>query len=118
MHSINSPSDLSNAIKYTVIPPALFLLSTTCGKLSALIFLVRLMGVAAEKWHFVILWAVCGIMVILNILGVIVTIGYCHPVAKQWDPSLEGWCMSAQFQYETISPIPYRRQLLLTLFTD
>lgn len=98
--SISDSGDLANAIKYTVIAPALSVVSTTFGKLSALTFLVRLMGMAAQRWHLVVLWAICGIMVALNIFAVILIVGFCYPAAKQWDPSLDGWCMSLDVQYE------------------
>lgn len=105
MHSIDDPGDLSKAIKYTVIPSALFLLSTTFGKLSALMFLVRLMGMATQRWHLIVLWVACSIMVVSNVLGIIITVGFCYPAARQWDPSLKGWCMSPQLQYETDFPL-------------
>lgn len=107
-HIIDNPSDLAQAIKYTVIAPTLCLVSTSFGKVSALIFLVRLMGLAAPRWQIVTAWAVCGIMVASNILGVVVTIGFCSPVAKQWEPSLEGWCMSTQVQYDMSPRFPMR----------
>lgn len=97
--SIHDSDDLENAIKYTVIAPAFSVVSTTFGKLSALTLLVRLMGMAAERWHLVVLWAICGIMVMLNIFAVTLIVGFCHPAAKQWNPSIDGWCMSPDVQY-------------------
>lgn len=98
--SIHNSGDLANAIKYTVIAPALSVVSSTFGKLSALTLLVRLMGMAAQRWHLVVLWAICGIMVALNIFAVILIVGFCYPAAKQWDPSIDGWCMGSNVQYE------------------
>lgn len=103
-HSIGDPSDVSEAMKYTVISQALFFSSTAFGKLAAVIFLVRLKGMAARRWHLVVIWIVCSIMVGTHVLGVILTAGVCYPAAKQWHPSLEGWCMSSRFQYETNPP--------------
>lgn len=119
MDSIGDPSDVSKAIKYTVISQALLFSSTAFGKLSAVIFLVRLKGMAARRWHLVVIWAVCSIMLATNLLGIIFTAGYCYPAAKQWDGSLEGWCMSPRLQYEKNIPsrlISYRPGLLSTLF--
>jgi hypothetical protein len=99
MASIPDPKHLSEAIKYTLILTDVFLVSIIFGKLSALIFLVRLMGLAAPRWQIVTVWIVCGIMVILNAVGVAITIGFCYPAAKQWDQSIEGSCMSPQFRY-------------------
>lgn len=97
--SIHDSGYLENAIKYTVIAPALSVVSTTFGKLSALTLLVRLMGIAAERWHLMVLWAICGIKVMLNIFAVILIVGFCYPAAKQWNPSIDGWCMSPDVQY-------------------
>lgn len=97
--SIHDSDDLENAIKHTVIAPALSVVSTTFGKLSALTFLVRLTGMAAERWHLMVLWAICGIMVVLNIFAVVLIVGFCHPAAKQWNPTIDGWCMSPNVQY-------------------
>lgn len=106
MDSIGDPSDVSKAIKYTVISQALLFSSTAFGKLSAVVFLVRLKGMAAQRWHLVVIWAVCSIMLATNVLGIIFTAGYCYPAAKQWDASLEGWCMSLRLQYGTEHPPP------------
>lgn len=116
MDSIGDPSDVSKAIKFTVISSTLFFSSTAFGKLSAVIFLVRLKGVAAQRWHLVVIWAVCSIMLATNVLGIIFTAGYCYPAAKQWDASLEGWCMSPQLQYETEQPPPVPFHIALAYF--
>lgn len=97
--TIHESDDLANAIKYTVIAPSLSIVSTTFGKLSALTLLVRLMGMTAQRWHLVVLWVICGIMVALNIFAVIIIVGFCYPAPKQWDPSIDGWCMSLDVQY-------------------
>jgi hypothetical protein len=92
-YTVDNPSDLSQAIIYTIISSTLNLVSTSFGKLSAIIFLVRLMGIAAPRWQLSAVWAAGGMMVVLSILGFVITIGFCYPAAKQWDPTLEGWCM-------------------------
>lgn len=97
--SINDNGDLAKAIKYTVIAPAFSLISTTFGKLSALTLLVRLMGMAAERWHLVVLWAICGVMVAFNAFAIVLAVGFCYPASKQWNPSIDGWCMSPDVQY-------------------
>lgn len=104
-YTIHNPNDLSEAIRYTIIALNVSMVSTSCGKLSALIFLVRLMGIAAPRWQRVVVWAVCGIMVVMNVWGFFLLIGFCHPAAKQWNPSLEGWCMDPKFRYGVDSAI-------------
>lgn len=98
--SIADSSDLTNAVKYTLIAPVLSVVSSTFGKLSALLLLVRLMGTAAKRWHLVMLWTICAIMVASNIFTVILIIGFYYPAAKQWNQSIDGWCMSLEVQYE------------------
>lgn len=104
-YTIDNPSDLSDAIKYTTIASTMSVVSTSFGKLSALIFLVRLMGIAAPRWHIVAAWAVCGILVAMNVWGFFITIGYCYPAAKQWNPAIEGWCMDPKLRYDSDLPI-------------
>lgn len=99
-YTIDDPSDLSQVIKYTVIAVSLGAVSTSFGKLSAVVFLIRLMGIAAPRWQVGAVWVICGIMVALNIWCFFITIGFCHPVARQWDPSIEGWCMDPKLRYE------------------
>lgn len=57
------------------------------------------MGMAAQRWHLVLLWAICGIMVVLNTFAVALIVGFCYPAPKQWNPSIDGWCMSPEVQY-------------------
>lgn len=99
-YTIDNPSDSSQVIKYTVIAVSLDAVSTSFGKLSAVVFLIRLMGIAAPRWQVGAVWVICGVMVALNIWCFFITIGFCYPVARQWDPSVEGWCMDPNLRYE------------------
>lgn len=104
----DNPSDVSQVIKYTVIAVSLSAVSTSFGKLSAVVFLVRLMGIAAPRWQVRALWVLCGVMIALNIWCIFLTIGFCHPAARQWDPSVEGWCMDLKLRYVLDRAVSYR----------
>ncbi|KAI1078791.1 hypothetical protein F5B20DRAFT_581826 [Whalleya microplaca] len=98
LDSIDGPKNKANAIKYTVIAPALSIISSTFGKLSILVFLVRLMGVAAKRWQLIFLWTLCALMVALNVLAIVVTTGYCFPARRMWDSTVPGTCMELKTQ--------------------
>lgn len=78
-------SDIPNAyqqlqaIKYTVIAPNFSVVSTTTGKMSVTIFLLRLMGQSAsapQRWFLYILMTVS---IAWNVLAIVVIIGFCRP---------------------------------------
>ncbi|KAI1173156.1 hypothetical protein F4777DRAFT_581278 [Nemania sp. FL0916] len=95
---IKDPNDLSEAIKYTIIAPALSIISSTSSKISILIFLVRLMGMSAKNWHLWLLWGLCLALIALNVLAIVLVVGYCNPPQKQWQPWLPGTCFQPEFQ--------------------
>ncbi|KAI0388872.1 hypothetical protein F5Y17DRAFT_172175 [Xylariaceae sp. FL0594] len=98
---ITDPEKLTSAIKYTIIAPVLSIVSSGSTKISILVFLVRLMGMTAKRWHYVFLGALCAIMVALNVTAIGVIVGFCRPAAKQWDPSLPGSCINPRSQLVT-----------------
>ncbi|OJJ44996.1 hypothetical protein ASPZODRAFT_664509 [Penicilliopsis zonata CBS 506.65] len=93
---ITSVSDLENAIKYILIAPAISLLASASAKLSVVLFLLRLLGLAATIPHRIILYTTTALMIGGNIFAMVVLLGYCNPPRKAWDPTVEGTCMSAQ----------------------
>ncbi|KAL7620315.1 hypothetical protein AAE478_009309 [Parahypoxylon ruwenzoriense] len=90
--------DRSEAIKYTIIAPVLSIISSSCSKISILIFLVRLMGMTAKKWQLYFLWGLCVILVGLNIFAIVLIVRFCDPPARQWDPDIDGTCIDPQVQ--------------------
>ncbi|PGH27027.1 hypothetical protein AJ80_01212 [Polytolypa hystricis UAMH7299] len=95
---IEDPSDRINAFKYTVIAPNFSIVSTTTGKISIVIFLMRLMGQAAtqpRKWFLYILTV---LSIILNVMCIVVLMGFCIPAERIWNQSVPGKCMSLQLQ--------------------
>ncbi|KAI4860380.1 hypothetical protein F4820DRAFT_465718 [Hypoxylon rubiginosum] len=98
-HDIESPHLLSEAIKYTIIAPVLSLTSSTSSKVSIFIFLIRLMGVTAKRWHLCFLWGLCVLLGLLNLFAIVLILRFCSPTAYQWDKTLDGTCMNPNIQY-------------------
>ncbi|KAJ5114416.1 hypothetical protein NUU61_000175 [Penicillium alfredii] len=100
MHAadITDPNQLLRAFKYTVIAPNFSVVSTTTGKMSVTLFLLRLMGQSAtlaRRWFLYILMTIC---VAWNTLAIIAIIGFCRPAEKIWNPKVPGSCFSLNFQ--------------------
>ncbi|KAI0442420.1 hypothetical protein F4803DRAFT_374835 [Xylaria telfairii] len=95
---ITNQHDLTEAIKYTVIAPSFSIVSSTSSKISILIFLVRLVGMSAKRWHLYFLWGLCAVLVAFNIIAIVVIIRFCDPPEKQWEPFLPGTCLNPQVQ--------------------
>lgn len=95
---ISNEYDRIEAFKYTVIAPNFSIVSTTTGKISVVIFLLRLMGQAATKPKKYFLYGLTVLSIILNTMCIIILIGFCIPAKKIWIPSTPGHCMSLQTQ--------------------
>ncbi|KAL2855716.1 hypothetical protein BJX68DRAFT_264070 [Aspergillus pseudodeflectus] len=97
-NDIPDAEDRIQAAKYTVIAPNFSIASTTTGKLSVAVFLLRLMGpsaTTAQRWSLYILTV---ISIILNTLAVIAVAGFCRPAEKIWRPSVHGSCFPPMYQ--------------------
>ncbi|OQE47250.1 hypothetical protein PENCOP_c001G04670 [Penicillium coprophilum] len=98
LNDISDPNQQVQAIKYTVIAPNFSVISTTTGKISVTIFLLRLMGQSASaprRWFLYILMAVS---IAWNVLAIVAIIGFCRPSERIWNPKVEGSCFSLNFQ--------------------
>ncbi|RDH37878.1 hypothetical protein BDQ94DRAFT_166128 [Aspergillus welwitschiae] len=97
-------ADISNAewkieaFKYTVIAPNFSMVSTTTGKLSVAVFLLRLMGQTASPAKRWFLYIFSVISVAWNVLAIVAIMGYCRPAEKIWRPEVPGSCFSLKFQ--------------------
>ncbi|KAI0474414.1 hypothetical protein F4859DRAFT_91758 [Xylaria cf. heliscus] len=112
---ITDPHALSEAIKYTILAPSFSIISSTSSKISILIFLVRLVGMSAKKWHLYFLWGLCAVLVAFNITAIVLIIRFCDPPQKQWKPWLPGTCLNPQIQYVLATPArPYPESSLET----
>ncbi|RAH69139.1 uncharacterized protein BO66DRAFT_376233 [Aspergillus aculeatinus CBS 121060] len=86
------------AFKYTVIAPNFSVISTTTGKISVVIFLLRLMGQAATPSKRWFLYVLTIVSIIWNTLAIVAIIGFCRPAEKIWRPETPGECFSLGFQ--------------------
>ncbi|MCJ1365840.1 hypothetical protein MMC16_004965 [Acarospora aff. strigata] len=68
------------------------------GKLSIVVFLLRVMGQAKTRAKTWFLYGISIVQIILNIEAIIVVMGFCVPAQKIWNPKIEGWCMSPTSQ--------------------
>jgi hypothetical protein len=97
-NDIPDAEDRVQAANYTVIAPNFSIDSTTTGKLSVAVFLLRLMGpsaTTAQRWSLYILTV---ISIILNTLAVIAVAGFCRPAEKIWRPEVDGSCFPPMYQ--------------------
>ncbi|OKL59022.1 hypothetical protein UA08_05540 [Talaromyces atroroseus] len=92
---IENPVKQSLATKYTLIPPAISLLSAGAAKISIVMFLVRILGSSVEISYKLVLYIPSIIMIGANVFAMVVLLGYCTPPEKAWIPSIPGHCMSA-----------------------
>ncbi|KAL4791442.1 hypothetical protein BDV19DRAFT_381542 [Aspergillus venezuelensis] len=95
---ISDPIDQENALKYTVIAPIFSVVSTTAGKISVSIFLLRLMGQSAKPWQKWFLYILNSISIVWNSLAIVAIIGFCRPAKRIWRPETPGSCFSLGFQ--------------------
>ncbi|KAI0190037.1 hypothetical protein EV127DRAFT_100134 [Xylaria flabelliformis] len=95
---IKNPHDRSEAIRYTILAPTFSIISSTSSKISILIFLIRLVGMSAKRWHLYFLWGLCALLVAFNIIAILLIIRFCDPPQKQWKPWLPGECLDPQIQ--------------------
>ncbi|KAL4813517.1 hypothetical protein BDW67DRAFT_177816 [Aspergillus spinulosporus] len=95
---ILDPNDRVKAAKYTIIAPNFSVVSTVTGKISVVIFLLRLLTLSAKPWQRWFLYSLTLASIAWNILGIVAIIGYCRPTRKIWLPETEGSCMSPKFQ--------------------
>jgi hypothetical protein len=91
---ILTPEASSEAIKYTLIPAGISFIASCAAKISILLFLVRLLGLAATQGHKIVLWVATLLMVAGNLFAVVVVVGFCNPARKSWRPETPGKCMS------------------------
>lgn len=98
LYDISDPQYRINSIKYTTLAPPFSVVSTTTGKISIVLFLFRLMGMATTKGKKWFLYILTILSVILNVFCIIVLIGFCMPAERIWDRTVPGHCMSLELQ--------------------
>ncbi len=97
LEDIHNLSDREQALMYTYVAPTISILASTLGKISMVLFLVRLLGQSANKIHLWLLYSVTAIMVTANILTIGLLLGGCTPIQKSWKPEISGSCINPKF---------------------
>lgn len=82
MSDISDPSQQIQAFKYTVIAPNFSSVSTTTGKMSVTIFLLRLMGQSGSTPRRWFLYVLMAVSVAWNTLAIVLIIGFCRPAER------------------------------------
>jgi hypothetical protein len=97
---IDDPLDREQALMLTYVAPTISILASTLGKLSMVLFLVRLLGQLARRIHLWLLYSVAAVMIGANIFTVGLLLGGCMPMEKSWRPEIAGSCINpAVFKY-------------------
>lgn len=95
---ILNQDDRTIAFKYTIIAPKFSVMNTTAGKISVVLFLLRLMGQAVTKTKRTFLYVSTIVSIIVNVMYIVVLMGLCIPAEKIWNSSTPGHCMSLMTQ--------------------
>lgn len=100
LEDIKDPRDREQALKYTYVAPSISIVASTFGKVSMVLFLIRLLGHSARKRHLWFLWSVTLIMILLNVFAIGILLGGCSPMRKAWIPTTPGTCINPDmFEY-------------------
>lgn len=91
---ITDPSDREKTLMLTFLAPAVSVVASTLGKISMVLFLVRLLGSSTKKVHLWLLYGVTAIMIGVNIFMIGILLGQCTPMEKSWKPHVDGTCVS------------------------
>lgn len=94
LDDISDPHDREQALMYTFVAPTASILASTLGKISMVLFLVRVLGQSTRKIHLWLLYSVTAIMIGANIFTVGVLLGGCTPMEKTWKPETPGSCVA------------------------
>jgi hypothetical protein len=91
---IDDPLDREQALMLTYVAPTISILASTLGKLSMVLFLIRLFGQLARRIHLWLLYSVSAVMIGANIFTVGLLLGGCMPMEKSWRPEIAGSCVN------------------------
>ena len=100
LEAIKSPYDQKRALMYNYIAPSVSIVASTFGKVSMVLFLVRLLGHSAKKRHLWLLYSITFVMIGLNCFAIGILLGGCSPMQKSWIPTTPGTCIHPNmFEY-------------------
>ena len=86
------------AVKYTYLGQTPLFLSASCSRISICLFLLRLF-VTNRRWR-IALWTFIAVIAASGFLTPITLFAQCRPVAKLWNPFLDGSCWSPRTQLD------------------
>lgn len=85
---------------FTYVAPSVSIVAATFGKVSMVLFLVRLLGPSARRRHLWFLYSVTFVMIGLNAFAMGILLGGCSPMQKAWIPTTPGTCINPlMFEY-------------------
>lgn len=90
-----TPLDPSTAVavaRLNWISQAWCILGLMFGKLGVAALILRLQ--APAKWRTILIWTMCTILVIWDVIAVILIFAQCQPTEALWNPTVEGHCWS------------------------
>jgi hypothetical protein len=82
LKDIKEPWDLEQALMYIYVALSISIVASTFGKVTVVLFLVRILGRSAEKRHFWFLYSVTFVMVGLDMFAIGVLVGGWFPMQK------------------------------------
>jgi hypothetical protein len=94
LEDIKGSQDREQALMYTYVAPSISIVASTFGKISMVLFLVRILGHSARKRHLWLLYSVTFVMFGLNIFAIGILLGGCSPMQRAWISSLPGTCIN------------------------
>lgn len=87
-----SPEESVNVNRISWISQLWCILSLATGKLAIAALILRLQ--APSKWRTYVIWIMCVIAVIWNMIQMIFSCVQCRPIGKLWNPAIKGTCWS------------------------
>lgn len=79
-----------NANKYNWISQGCHVMSTNFGKVSVILFLLRI--VVNSRPQRVFLYTVMAMLMVINSVCVFTIFGQCTPTSRLWDQDIPGYC--------------------------
>jgi len=94
LKEITSSKDREMTLMLTFLAPSVSVLASTLGKISMVLFLVRLLGSSVKKAHLWLLYGVTAVMIGVNVFMIGIFLGQCKPMEKSCRPNVPGSCVS------------------------
>jgi hypothetical protein len=115
LRDIAASLDREPALTYTFIATSTSVLASTFGKVSMVLFNLRLLDQSAIKVSLWPLYTVITIMISVNVFAFGILLGGYTPMEKIWNPEISGSCIDpAVFDYagriQSVTPKSFRQR--------